>query len=415
MPPRRRAREAEVPAEGGEVVVAEGAAAPAEAARGPRQEQRWTHIAFLINMPDGIDEPIPFTMGTSVPDRFRPPTEIHPQGYWECVNDIVSHYCWQWERGRERGRLHIQGCAALNGRRYLTTIKRLFASLPDGITASIRGAFCDHSPYATYEELVEYCSKSEDQVRWPGHGGRIPSMPTPVTWAANGRNPVEVAGETGQGHRSDLSDLRDEVVQRNRPYHELIVDPHYGPVTAKSLQWTKEMCAEVQRKRSLHNTAPIKVIVYWGTSGSAKTRRVWHESNLKHGSVEQLYPSALSSMFWNGYVGQKDILLDEITPGVLRKAGLCVSTFLRLLDRRQFRMEIKNSVTYRECETIYCTSNHNPVDWFEGIDSENLIGLLRRISVNEEFTPTGIIVHPPPLILQNRFQYVPEGGWPQGF
>jgi len=49
----------------------------------------------------------------------------------------------------------------------------------------------------------------------------------------------------------------------------------------------------------------VSVSVFWGRSGTGKSRRAWAEGG------EQAYPKVPTSKFWDGYRGQAHVILDE--------------------------------------------------------------------------------------------------------
>ena len=62
--------------------------------------------------------------------------------------------------------------------------------------------------------------------------------------------------------------------------------------------------------------------------------------------------------WWDGYSGQSVLLIDEFY------GNIAYSTFLKLLDGYQIRLNIKGSFTYAKWTTVFITSNQHPKDWY---------------------------------------------------
>lgn len=112
-----------------------------------------------------------------------------------------------------------------------------------------------------------------------------------------------------------------------------------------------------------------KVYCFWGATGTGKSRRAWEEAGL------EAYPKDPRSKFWDGYVGQEHVIIDEF------RGGIDVSHLLRWLDRYPVIVEVKGSSTVLKAKTIYITSNKDPRDWYPDLDDETKAALLRRMMI----------------------------------
>jgi len=113
------------------------------------------------------------------------------------------------------------------------------------------------------------------------------------------------------------------------------------------------------------------VLVYWGATGTGKSRRAWEEASLA------VYPKDPRTKFWDGYMGQEHVVIDEF------RGGIDISHLLRWLDRYPVIVEIKGSATTLKATTIWITSNLNPRLWYPDLDPETLKALLRRMQITE--------------------------------
>lgn len=112
-----------------------------------------------------------------------------------------------------------------------------------------------------------------------------------------------------------------------------------------------------------------KVIVYWGETGTGKSRRAWEEAGVN------AYPKDPRSKFWCGYRAEKNVIIDEF------RGGIDISHLLRWTDRYPVRVEIKGSSKPLTMTHLWITSNLHPDDWYPDLDRETRLALLRRIEV----------------------------------
>lgn len=112
-----------------------------------------------------------------------------------------------------------------------------------------------------------------------------------------------------------------------------------------------------------------EVVVYWGRTGTGKSRRAWDEAGL------DAYPKDPRSKFWCGYRGQKHVVMDEF------RGDVAVGHLLRWFDRYPVNVEIKGSSTVFAAERIWITSNICPDAWYPDLDVETKAALRRRLKV----------------------------------
>lgn len=112
-----------------------------------------------------------------------------------------------------------------------------------------------------------------------------------------------------------------------------------------------------------------QVLVFWGASGTGKSRRAWDEASL------QAYPKDPRTKFWDGYRGQPHVVIDEF------RGGIDISHMLRWLDRYPVTVEIKGSATVLRATHIWITSNISPDDWYPDLDQDTKAALRRRLQV----------------------------------
>lgn len=109
------------------------------------------------------------------------------------------------------------------------------------------------------------------------------------------------------------------------------------------------------------------VVVFWGATGTGKTRKVYEES-------PNVYSHA-GGMWFDGYIGQDEVLFDEFTGSSFQLPYL-----LKLLDRYPMQVPVKGGFVNWKPRKIYLTSNMDPRSWYANALEEHQAALRRRIT-----------------------------------
>jgi len=112
---------------------------------------------------------------------------------------------------------------------------------------------------------------------------------------------------------------------------------------------------------------PTEVHVYWGATGTGKTKKVFDENSDVWVHAE--------GMWFDGYEGQESVLFDDFHGGVFKLPYL-----LKLLDRYPMRVPIKGGFVQWKPRRIYITSNLDPKMWFMSAHTEHVAALERRFT-----------------------------------
>jgi len=111
------------------------------------------------------------------------------------------------------------------------------------------------------------------------------------------------------------------------------------------------------------------VWVYWGPTGTGKSRRAWSEATF------DAFPKDPMTKFWDGYQGQKNVVMDEF------RGDISISHLLRWLDRYPVIIEAKHGACCLKAENFWITSNIHPSEWYPSIDGSTKEALLRRLTI----------------------------------
>lgn len=173
-----------------------------------------------------------------------------------------------------------------------------------------------------------------------------------------------------QGARVDLEELHESLRQK-RTLAE-ISDDHFG----QFLRYERS----IRSYRFIHSVArdpdiPPAVVVYWGRTGTGKTRSVW--LNASSPDDVWVYPG---KGWFDGFDGQPIALFDDF-----RGSSMELHLLLQVLDRYPLKVRIKGSHVNWNPAEIYLTSNISPDEWYPHVDQASRDALLRRFTNVVEF------------------------------
>jgi len=246
-------------------------------------------------------------------------------------NQSKFKYLIYGEEIGESGTPHLQGFVSFHKKQVLSTVRNIV------------------SPRAHYEiartiaEAINYCKKE-------GNFTEIGEPP-----------------KSAQGERCDLEQLHN-AIKEGVP-REQIRDRFFGSY----LRYERSIVRYLE-ELSPARSWKTQVIVYWGKTGTGKTRQVF-----TFHSADNIY-SHPGEQWFCGYDGHPIVLFDDFNGGEFK---LCY--LLKLLDRYPMRVPIKGGYVQWVPKVIYITSNKNPEDWYPNAYSEHRAALKRRLDVVTEF------------------------------
>lgn len=284
------------------------------------------------------------------------PTEV-PNVYGKCK------YCiYQLEKG-DNDTEHYQGYIEFQNQRRFSTVKKLL-----GKNAHIERR------QGTRDQARDYCMKSQTKIG----------------------ETIEVGEWIAQGQRKDLEEIAKTLKKRTLgemadEYPAEFVRYHRGFKALKS-QYNDTARGHAFRKPSLY--------VFWGETGTGKTRKAY--------SIDpELYKLAHhdgQTLWFDGYDGQRTILIDEFYGGI--KFG----QFLELIDGYPMKVQIKGGFTKLNHERLIITSNDSPNDWYPNVTGRRKDAMWRKLNEFghiEEFkqVQTTTTIQPEPITLINDELY----------
>ena len=253
----------------------------------------------------------------------------------------VTYICYGLENAPTTGTPHVQG--------YLEVQKKLTLS---GVQRYRTAAY--KVANGTAEQNKAYCFKTR-----PG------DTPNTVTYEEG--TPMQ------QGQRNDLNAIGEQIVAGVLP--EAIAEQNPGMYARYYRGLHALRAAVIDRPRN--QATPKNVIVYFGPTGTGKTRSAVDELTALYGELGFYFWDPTLHPWWDGYDGQRGVLIDEF------RGQLPFAVILRLLDRYRMMVQIKGGTRQFVADTIYITSPKHPDEWYKDDGSDKVNQLKRRITTIE--------------------------------
>jgi hypothetical protein len=185
----------------------------------------------------------------------------------------------------------------------------------------------------------------------------------------------------GQGKRTDLLDVKRKIDAGASCQDLQEDDDHFGTFAAHSKFFHSYQAAKRRRK----GYCPPKIHVFFGPTGTNKSRRVWEKYDYDTSKLFKLSPDMVSSnnTWWDGYAGHEAVLIEEMRPGHMKYNSL-----LDITDAYPTKVQVKGCSVDWSPTHIYITSPVSPYEWFPNLTAnDKLDQLLRRITTITDTTP----------------------------
>lgn len=255
----------------------------------------------------------------------------------------MKYYIYQLEKCPSTEKLHFQG--------FIQFTKPINKKALHNYCAKESLLLHCSEMYSTVASCKAYCSKSDTKVAGPWEEGE----------------------STQQGSRNDLKMLA-ELVTDGASNRDIAQD--HGHLFMKFHSGIDKLRVALQNQVRTWKT---KVIYCYGPTGSGKSRF----ANLF--DSDAYFKDLTSATFWDGYVGQETVVLDD-----LRAQHFPFTTLLRLLDRYKLNVQTKGGSTPFIPKFLIITSAKAPKDLYssELQDKEDINQLLRRLDKVLHFDQT---------------------------
>jgi len=237
------------------------------------------------------------------------------------------------ETGKE-GRPHFQGYFQLSKKMMGQKIDKIFrVTFPLPISVHFEAA------KGSAEQNIDYCSKED-------------------------KEPFPFGEPAGAGARTDLAGLA-QMAREGKTDEEMMEENPGGfLVHQKGLGRIREIFKPVR-------TAPPKILVLWGPTGTGKSAAAYEVGYQGLDSV-----SIRGGRFLQGYKGKEIVLFDDFD-----WQGMQILDFMKLTDRYPVHFEIKGSECNFNPSTMIFTSNYDPMtEWWPKENERTREAFIRRLT-----------------------------------
>lgn len=192
-------------------------------------------------------------------------------------------------------------------------------------------------------------------------------------YCSKGGKFFEVGKISGQGKRNDLKKVQD-LIREGKGMDEITL------VTDKlsTIRYAEYYLRYHEEPRDWKP----KVLWFFGETGTGKTRKAFEDLSCHDRS--KIYVTGKNLKWWEGYDGHPYIIIDDF------RADFCTfHELLRILDRYEYRIEVKGGSRQLRAKEIYITSPYAPNEVYKNRTTEDVMQLTRRIDGIAYFTNTG--------------------------
>lgn len=266
-------------------------------------------------------------------------TDEEHSGILRCLRSTTEYFIIGKEIG-ESGTPHLQGYTVFKRRYRLTQVKAELG----------RRAHIEISRGTPSDNRV-YCSKGGDYEE----GGTCPS----------------------DGEGSKASKDRDELARewRSRMEHGRSGLDQFAVDNPGTYYFHRSTLLRNSMGHARAVPRPgVTARWYWGPPGVGKSR-------LAHEQMPDAYIKEPRTKWWNGYMMEKDVIIDDFGPN-----GIDINHLLRWFDRYKCYVEIKGDMCPLFAENFIVTSNFHPTQLFldkDGCVHKQIEALLRRLELIE--------------------------------
>jgi len=178
-----------------------------------------------------------------------------------------------------------------------------------------------------------------------------------------------------QGKRTDLSLVKDRMDAGEDIQEIVSTDVGAFSAGAKHLQFFMQYQG-FKRRRTGFSMPSVEV--FWGTTGTGKTRKAYELCGYDLTDTWRWTPGC-GTTFFDGYCGQENVIFDEF------RGQIPLGQVLSLTDGYPMTVQIKGSSVHWSPSKIIFTSPMHPREWYTSVGTDKIDQLLRRIEKVTEF------------------------------
>lgn len=174
---------------------------------------------------------------------------------------------------------------------------------------------------------------------------------------------IEDGKRPQQGHRSDIAHAR-AIIEETGSMRKVVdnIDSY------QAVRMSEKILTYKEPKRTWKPT----VYWFWGPSGSGKTFKAMTDAG------DDVWMSGKNLKWWEGYDAHENVVIDDF-----RKDFCTFHELLRILDRYEYRVEVKGGSRQLLAKNIWITSCYPPQHVYD--TREDIKQLIRRLDVIQQF------------------------------
>ncbi|QMW68817.1 replication-associated protein [Crucivirus-349] len=169
-----------------------------------------------------------------------------------------------------------------------------------------------------------------------------------------------------QGKRNDINEVVD-MIHEGKQLKEIVEE--YTSTYIRNYKGIERAMQIMGKPLTTPKIEEKQVFLNYGESGTGKTELIYNSH-----PIHEIFRKP-PGQWWDGYCGQKYILIDDIQPNEYK-----IEEFLQWLDKYPISVPIKGSFVPLTCTHIYLTSNFDPNKWFNYKSIESYKAIIRRIT-----------------------------------
>lgn len=162
--------------------------------------------------------------------------------------------------------------------------------------------------------------------------------------------------QSGQGKRNDLKEVK-KALDEGKSLAEVAQDDEcFASVIRyhRGIQLYRQLITKPRRSKT-------KVSIYFGDPGTGKSHRAHGDMAAKYGD-SGYYTKTGAHKWWNGYDGQKGVIMEDMDPRHEYYSKDLQGTILTLWDKWPAKVETKGGMEEFVAEWIIVTTNFPPWD-----------------------------------------------------
>lgn len=269
------------------------------------------------------------------------PTLSEYQALVASVPATVSFLTFQLEVG-ENGTRHLQGYAEMATATKMATAKK---AIGNRAHLEVR--------QGTQQQAIVYCSKEDTRA----------AGTSPETYG-------QPRKELGRGHRSDLDEVCRLIISKEKTEQDIMLE--FPALWCRNYRSLRELAQRSQNV--VQRQWPTTVLFFTGPTGTGKSRQA-------HAIAPHAYVKDPSHRWWDGYSGQHDVVIEDMTP----EHGLPASRWLTLLDRYATTAEVKGGMVNFAPGRVIITTNYNIEELYPTASVDSMNAIKRRITETVQF------------------------------